>query len=164
MMLPDVLLFGLAVAAALGSGLVGGLLLAFSVSVMPTLGRQADAHGMRAMQTVNVVILNPLFLSLFVGTAFVCLALVTLVLMRAADGATWIAIAGAMLYVIGTFAVTMGINVPLNNRLAALDADRRESWPVWRDYLARWTWWNHVRTAAAALASLALTLAAARLA
>jgi uncharacterized membrane protein len=159
----DDVLFGLAVAGALGAGLVGGLLLAFSVSVMPALGRQADAHGMRVMQTINIVILNPLFLPLFVGTAFVCLALTVLVLTRGAAGG-WLAVAGAMLYVIGTFGITMGINVPLNNRLAALDPERRESWPVWRDYLTRWTWWNHVRTAAAALASLALTLAASRLA
>jgi uncharacterized membrane protein len=164
MMLPDVLLFGLAVAGAVGSGLVGGLLLAFSVSVMPALGRQPDAHGMRVMQTINVVILNPLFLPLFVGTAFGCLALTALVLTRGAAGGTWIAVAGAMLYVVGTFGITMGINVPLNNRLAARDPDRRESWPAWRDYLTRWTWWNHVRTAAAALASLGLTLAASRLA
>ena len=53
--------------------------------------------------------------------------------------------------------------MPLNNRLAALAADRRDSWPEWRRYLVRWTRWNHVRSAAAALGSLALTLAALRL-
>ena len=44
----------------------------------------------------------------------------------------------------------MVVNVPLNNRLAALDANARDSWPEWRHYLQRWTWWNHVRSAAAA--------------
>jgi uncharacterized membrane protein len=61
------------------------------------------------------------------------------------------------------FGITMTVNVPLNNRLAALDANAPDSWPQWRDYLQRWTWWNHLRAFAGVLASLALTLSAARL-
>ena len=115
------------------------------------------------MQAVNVVILNPLFLILFLGTAGVSLALAVFALTSALEGLGLLLLAGALLYLIGVFGVTMTVNVPLNNRLAALAADRRDSWPEWRRYLERWTRWNHVRSAAAALGSLALTLAALRL-
>ena len=54
-------------------GLVGGLLLAFSVAVMPALARQSGRARHAVMQAINVVILNPLFLTLFMGTAVVAL-------------------------------------------------------------------------------------------
>jgi uncharacterized membrane protein len=163
MALFDDLLFGLVVAAAVGAGTVGGLLFAFSVSVMPALSRQPDASGMRVMQDVNVVILNPLFLTVFMGTAVVALALIASPLAGASGEGLRLRLAGALLYLVGVFGITMTVNVPLNNRLAALDANAPDSWPQWRDYLQRWTWWNHLRAFAGVLASLALTLSAARL-
>jgi uncharacterized membrane protein len=163
MSLLDDVLFGLVVACALGSGVVGGLLLAFSVSVMPALARQPDAQGMRVMQDINVVILNPLFLAIFMGTAILSLGLIASPLSGASDQGLALRLAGALLYLVGVFGITMAVNVPLNNRLAALDATGRDSWPPWRHYLQRWTWWNHVRALAGVLASLALTLSAVRL-
>ena len=63
-------------------------------------------------------------------------------------------LAGSLLYLLGTFAITVAFNIPLNNALAAGDDPA-----IWRNYLSRWTVWNHVRTIAAALASAAFTLA-----
>lgn len=151
---------GLVVAGALGSGVVAGLLLAFSVSVMPALARQPEGRGMRVMQDINVVILSPLFLTVFMGTAVLSLALVASAFLGVSSDGIVPRLIGAVLYLAGVFGVTMRINVPLNNRLAALDAEAPESWPFWRHYLQRWTWWNHVRALAGVLASLALTLAA----
>jgi uncharacterized membrane protein len=160
MILADNVLAWLVVAGAVGSGLVAGLLFGFSVAVMPGLSRQADGCGMSAMQAINVVILNPLFLLLFMGTAIVSVALIGVAVGAMAGGPRLLLILGALCYLIGVFGVTMTINVPLNNRLARLAADRRESWPAWRHYLQRWTMWNHVRTAAGAAGALTLTLAA----
>lgn len=159
----ETMLITLTVAAAVGSGLVGGLLFGFSVAVMPALARQPDSHGMRVMQDINVVILNPLFLAAFMGTAVVSLGLIAVALAGLADGPGLLLPGGALLYLVGVFGVTMVVNVPLNNRLAPLDPNRREVWPEWRHYLQRWTWWNHVRALAGVVASLALTVAAARL-
>lgn len=160
---PDSLVAGLAVAAALGSGLVGGLLVGFSLAVMPGLSRQSESCGMSVMQAINVVILNPLFLLLFMGTAVVSLALIGVALVAMPNGPRLLLIVGALLYLVGVFGVTTTINVPLNDRLARLDPNQRDSGPEWRHYLERWTWWNHVRSAAAAAGSLTLTLAAMRL-
>ena len=68
-MVPASFLFIVAVLAAVGSGVVAGLLFGFSTAVMKSLARLPAEHGMRAMQHINLVILNPLFLGAFMGTA-----------------------------------------------------------------------------------------------
>ena len=55
--------------AALGSGLMAGLFFIFSVFIMAALGRLPPASGIAAMQSINVIILNGMFLSVFMGTA-----------------------------------------------------------------------------------------------
>ena len=60
-------------AAALGAGLMAGLFFAFSTCVMTALGRQPAPCGIAAMQAVNEVILNPVFLLVFMGTPAVSL-------------------------------------------------------------------------------------------
>ncbi len=61
--------------AVLGSGLIAGTFFAFSSFVMPALARLPAAQGIASMQSINVVVINPLFLGVFVGTAGVSLAL-----------------------------------------------------------------------------------------
>ncbi len=144
--------------ALLGSALVGGILFAFSSFVMKALARVPSAEGIGAMQSINVVVLNPSFLGAFMGTAVVSL------------GAGWLALAGwgrpsaafflggALFYLVGTFLVTVLGNVPLNDQLAAVSATDPAARDVWEHYLGRWTLWNHVRTAAALVAALLYTL------
>ena len=61
--------------AALGNGLMAGMFFAFSVFIMTALGRLPPDHGIAAMQSINIVILNPMFLSVFMGTAAICIVL-----------------------------------------------------------------------------------------
>lgn len=146
-------------AAAIGSGLVAGVFFAFSTFVMKALGRLPAAQGMAAMQSINVVVLNPLFLGVFLGTAVACVGIAVGAVWRW-DGArgAWL-LAGALLYLIGTFAVTVTCNVPLNDALAAVSPTDPEAPARWADYASRWTTWNHVRTAAAVAATGCLTAA-----
>jgi uncharacterized membrane protein len=142
----------LTVAAAVGSGLVAGLFFSFSVVVMPALARLPPVHGAVTMQTINRVILRPLFLTLFLGTAMVCGAVVLLAptdLLR---------VVGAVLYLLGAFGVTIVVNVPLNNVLDAVAPESPELPGEWARYTARWTPWNHVRTVASTAAALVLGL------
>lgn len=62
-------------AAALGGGLIAGTFFAFSAFVMGALKRLPPAQGIAAMQSINVVVINPLFLGVFLGTAALSLAL-----------------------------------------------------------------------------------------
>ncbi len=49
--------------------MVGGIFFAFSSFVMRALAKMPDAEGIAAMQSINVVVINPSFLGAFVGSA-----------------------------------------------------------------------------------------------
>ncbi|HET9566677.1 MAG TPA: anthrone oxygenase family protein, partial [Mycobacterium sp.] len=63
---------------------------------------------------------------------------------------------GAALYLVGTFGVTIAINVPMNVQLESADAGSAEGGEVWHRYLRRWTAWNTLRTILGAAASALL--------
>jgi uncharacterized membrane protein len=136
---------GLDLLAAIGAALIAGTFFAFSSFVMPALAKLPPAAGAAAMQAINVAVLNRLFLGVFVGTAAISLALVVAAVLRW-DGDAAYRLAGGLLYLVGSFAVTIFGNVPLNDRLAALDAAAESSAPQWRHYVGSWTAWNHLRT------------------
>lgn len=151
-----ILLSVLVLISAIGSGLIAGVFLAFSSFVMRALGRLPAEQGVAAMQAINVTVLNPLFLGTFMGTAALCLGLIVAAPFRWHELQMACVIAGGLLYVVGTFAVTMLCNVPLNEALAAAPAGP-EATALWSRYLTSWTMWNHVRTGCAALAATILT-------
>ncbi|HKA66037.1 MAG TPA: anthrone oxygenase family protein [Methyloceanibacter sp.] len=148
--------------AALGSGLIAGFFLAFSATVMWALERQPPPAGIAAMQAINVVVLNPIFLGVFFGTAILSLVLDIVALVRWSESGSGYLLAGSLLYFVGTFLVTLVFNVPLNNRLAAVEPDSAEGRTVWTHYLSAWTAWNHVRTVASLAAAACLILATAQ--
>jgi uncharacterized membrane protein len=148
----------LAFAGALGAGLMGGFFYAFSGLVMPALDRRPTREAAAAMQTVNVVVLNPLFFALFFGTAVLGLGLAVIGPFALTAGKAAIAIAAAVIYTVGCVGGTMARNVPLNEELKAATADGPAIEELWRRYLRDWTWWNHVRTVACLLAAAGFML------
>ena len=144
--------------ALLGSALVGGIFFAFSSFIMKALARVPTAEGMVAMQSINVVVLNPSFLGAFVGTAVLSLGAVGLALAGWGRPSAAFFLGGAIFYLVGTFGVTAFGNIPLNNQLAAVSATDPGARDVWEHYLGRWTRWNHVRMAAAMAAALLYSL------
>ncbi|AXK40670.1 DUF1772 domain-containing protein [Crenobacter cavernae] len=164
MPLVDELLFPITLFAALGCGLMAGLFFAFSNFVMKALARLPPDSGIASMQSINVAVLNPLFLTLFLGTAAACLLLVFYSLLRWQNpGTVWL-LAASTFYLIGNIVVTMAFNVPLNDALARIDASNAEAIHVWRSYVTGWTRWNHVRTITALAAAASLTIALCQLA
>ena len=152
-------LIALAFAAALGCGLIAGVFFAFSTFVMTALRRRPAAEGMAAMQGINVAVINPVFLGLFLGTAVMCAVLGIVAVMRFSRPGAGYVLAGAALYFAGTFLVTMLFNVPLNNQLANVTPGDAEAEQIWMRYVQRWTMWNHVRTVAAVAAMAAFIMA-----
>ncbi len=144
--------------ALLGSALVGGIFFAFSSFVMKALARVPAAEGITAMQSINIVVLNPSFLGAFIGTAVLSLAAGGLALAGWGRPSASFFLGGAIFYLVGTFLVTALGNVPLNDQLAAVSATDPGARDVWERYLGRWTMWNHVRTAAAMAAALLYSL------
>jgi uncharacterized membrane protein len=153
------LLFALTLLAALGCGLIAGVFFAFSAFVMKALARLPPSEGIAAMQSINVVVLNPSFLGVFLGTAAACvIAMVSSLLRWHEPNAIYLFVGGA-LYLVGTLLVTMVRNVPKNNALASIAPTDPKGPNLWAGYVASWTVWNHVRTAAALAAAALLSIA-----
>ena len=150
-------------AAAVSTAAVAGLFYAFSTFVMRALARLDPRAGIAAMQSINVVVLNPLFFALFFGAGVVGIAASVCAVWEGASsslrGGDLAAISGVAAYWLGCVGVTAACNVPWNDRLASVDASAAESEALWREYVHRWTRWNHVRTAMSFAASVAFTLA-----
>ena len=141
----------LTLVAALGSGLVAGLFFAFSAFIMAALAARPPAEGMAAMVSINRVILESLFMPVFFGTALLGLGLAGFALVRWTSASPWL-LGGALAYLLGSIAVTMIWNVPLNNEIDRADPGADDG-KLWARYLDRWTKWNHVRSLASLAAS-----------
>lgn len=113
----DGLLFGLTLATAVGSGLVGGVFFAFSNFVMKALGRLRPSEGAAAMQAINITVITPLFMTALFGTGLTSLVLLVWGLAELDEPYTgWLIAAGAI-YLIGEIALTGGYHVPRNDAL-----------------------------------------------
>jgi uncharacterized membrane protein len=155
----DRLLLTSTLLAALGAALVGGVFFAFSTFVMKALARLAPAHGIAAMQSINVVVINAWFMAALFGTAALCAGLVAWAMLNWQRPAAGLILVGGLLYLGGTIAVTILFHVPRNNALAVIDPVDPDAARLWARYVATWTIGNHVRTAAALGAAAALILA-----
>lgn len=154
----DDLRFALTLFAALGCGIIGGVFFAFSTFVMKALGRLSPAQGIAAMQSINIVVINPVFLGVFLGTAALCVVAIISSFMRWQDSGSLYSLTGSLLYLLGTLMVTAVFNIPRNNALAAVNPTDPDGAKLWSDYLVSWTAWNHVRGAAAIAAAAAFII------
>ena len=145
----------LALLSASGASLVAGVFFAFSTFIMAGLARLPAPQGIAAMQSINITVINPVFMSVFFGTALLSAAVIVTALMNWSDPRSLKLLAGALLYIVGAIGVTLIFNVPLNDGLATAVPDSPDSEILWARYITVWTGWNHVR-GVAALAAAAL--------
>jgi uncharacterized membrane protein len=144
--------------AALGSALMAGLFFVFSVVIMSALDRLSPPAGIVAMQSINRVIVNPLFMLAFMGTGIVALVLGVASGLDFNETSSRYALIGCLVYLIGVIVVTFVANVPRNDAIDKLDPNAATSVTTWKDYVSVWTAWNHVRTAASIGATILFIL------
>lgn len=147
------------ISAALGSGMMAGLFCAFSNFVMRALSKLPPTMAIEAMQSINLAIVRPAFLIVFLGTGVACALAFGLGWQHLSKDTLVYVSAGGAIYALGGIAVTIAFNVPLNNRLAAVDPESKGGANVWQVYLAKWTRWNHVRSIATIFSTILLILA-----
>jgi uncharacterized membrane protein len=143
--------------AIIGTGLMAGVFFAFSSFLMKALGRLPANEGIAGMQSINAAVVPSLFLAVFLSTSVLCLVVVVFSAMRWGEPSASLCGAGALIFLLGNFLVTMIFNVPMNDRLASISPRDSASAVVWQNYLIHWTAWNHVRTISG-LASMALLI------
>lgn len=140
-------------AAALITGIIAGVFLAFSDFVMRSLGAVPAVTGLHAMQLINRKVYRSLFMVLLLGMAPVSAAIAVYSYFNlTGPAATWF-VSGGLIYVIGVFMVTMAGNVPMNKRLDLMNRDAGYATEYWLEYLVGWTRWNHLRTIASAMSA-----------
>ena len=149
-------------AAATTCALIAGFFYAYSASVNRGLGQLGNAEYVAAMQSINDTVRNPVFALSFFG-ALIALPLAALLHRPARTTRSRLLITAAVLYVVGGFGVTFGLNVPLNDELAGLDlaaASAAEIANAREAYEEPWNAYNAVRTAASTLALVCVAAAA----
>jgi uncharacterized membrane protein len=142
------------------TGAMAGVFYAFSIAVMPGLdGIQAE-HAIRAMQSINRKILNPVFLATFVLAPVAAAVTGGLLLWLGQTAAAVVCFLAAVTYVLGTFVPTVVVNVPMNEGLDSADVptDPDAAARLWSDYSTRWTRWNTARAVFSALSLLLVGL------
>ncbi len=149
------------IVAAFLCSLVAGFLFAFAVVAMPGIKSLGDREFIRAFQVMDRIIQNnqPLFIFVWVGSV---LALVTAAVLGfgQVDGAHRLfMIIATLAYLLGVQLPTVTINIPLNNKLQALNVDAENATTIEAardDFEPRWNRWNAIRTAVAILVSALL--------
>ena len=143
--------------SVLAYALVGGVFLAFSDFLMRSLALTTGTGGAEAMQAINREVFRWVFMTLFLGMAAISAILVGYAATRlAAPGNLLILLAG-LVYLLGSFGVTVVFNVPMNTALADMDPSQAATQDYWvGTYLPRWTFWNSVRTLDCTLAAALL--------
>jgi uncharacterized membrane protein len=142
------MLTALALLTCVGAAIVGGVFFSFSTFVMKALAQLPASQGVAAMQRINVVVLNPMFFGAFFGTALLGAGCVAVSFFPWIPLRSPLLLAAGLLYIVGTLFVTIAFNVPGNERLARLGNESPEASAYWPVYVAEWSAWNHVRTAA----------------
>jgi uncharacterized membrane protein len=147
------MLWTLPLLVCIGAGIVGGVFFAFSTFVMRALAHLPAPQGIAAMQRINVVVLNPLFLGVFVGTAVLAGLCLLAGFFPWGEPRSFLLLAAGLFYVLGSFGVTVVFNVPRNERLARMGSESAEAAAYWPIYVREWLFWNHVRTAASVVSA-----------
>ncbi len=112
--------------------------------------------AIQAMQAMNASVRNMAFAPAFFGTPVALAASAVLLLVQRYRASACAFGLAAMIYVCFGLLLTMYINVPMNEALAAVVVpdSAQAATAIWRDYSERWQLWNQVRTIASGFAFL----------
>ena len=103
--------------AILLTGLMAGIFFTWSNAVKPGIGKLSDIEYLRALQSMNRVILNNAFKIIFLG-AIIVVALVPVFYFNLYPrNIFWLFVFTLIIYWIGVFGVTVSGNIPLNEIL-----------------------------------------------
>jgi uncharacterized membrane protein len=138
------------------TALHAGLLYDFSVDIVPAMRSIKGTSHISMMQAINVKIENPVFFFSFFGP-IILLPLATF-LHWGKPQFPWL-LAASVIQIIGSEGVTVAGNIPLNNQLAKIDANKlseAEADKIRKEFQGPGTPWMRLHTIRT-LASIAAT-------
>lgn len=135
------------------SGAIFGFFYAWTVSTMWGLDQADPRVAIAAMQAMNASVRNMAFAPAFFGTG-PALLLAAALAFSSSHRAALLFTGAALTYIIAAMALTMAVNVPMNEELArtAIPADSEKARQIWQAYSSDWQVWNQIRTATSGLA------------
>ncbi len=143
------------------TGLMAGIFFTWSNAVKPGIGKLNDIDYLSALQSMNRVILNSLFLIVFIGT-IISVALVPVFHFHIyPKNIFWLLILIVIIYWVGVFSVTVFGNIPLNEILDKrnLSVMNPNDLSLLRDSIEnRWNNFNLIRSISSALSFLLLII------
>lgn len=120
-----------------------GLFFTYSNSVIPGLDAIDPEQAVSAMRSINVKIVNPLFMLHFIVSLIVGAATGFLLWAQSETAPAIFFFAATGVYLV-VFLITGSQNIPLNN---ALDKNPSTDYrQVWAEFSPKWLRLNHVRT------------------
>ena len=139
--------------AIISFGFLGGVYFSFSFFVMQSLNEIDHKEAIKAMSSINLVILKSPFMILFFFSSFIALAL----FLKSIFAYEILSLRGfaSLVFIIGMFLCTAIKNVPLNDKLASFN-DSLSPEIEWNYYYKNWTMWNHIRTVSCFLSMIIL--------
>jgi len=147
--------------AILLTGLMAGIFFTWSNAVKPGLGKLSDTEYLRALQSMNRVILNNAFKLIFLG-AIITVALVPVFYFNLyPKNIFWLFILTLIIYWVGVFGVTISVNIPLNEILdkTNLESISLEEIKALRTRIeVKWNNFNFIRSISSAITFLLLIL------
>ena len=147
--------------AILSTGLMAGIFFTWSNAVKPGIGKLSDLEYLKALQSMNRVILNIPFKIVF----FISIISVALVPLLYFDlypsNIFWLLIFALVSYWVGAFSVTLFGNIPLNEKLDKINLKSISSQKIklLRESIeSNWNNLNLIRTISSFMAFLLLII------
>jgi uncharacterized membrane protein len=137
-------------------GAIFGFFYAWVCSTMWGLDQTDPNTAIKAMQAMNASVRNAVFAPAFFGTPLVLLVTAGLAFLAGPRSAALFFGLAALVYLAGAFAVTVQVNVPMNQALAEVKTPLEEfqAAGIWTSYSTRWQTFNQLRTIASGIALL----------
>ena len=147
--------------AILLTGLMAGIFFTWSNAVKPGIGKLSVIEYLRALQSMNRVILNNAFKIIFLG-AIIAVALVPVFYFNLYPrNIFWLFVFTLIIYWIGVFGVTVSGNIPLNEILDKTNLETitiEEVNTLRQNIEAKWNNLNLIRSISSAITFLLLIL------
>lgn len=141
--------------------LVAGLVFTFAVVVMPGLGRLGDAAYIRSFQVIDAIIQEsqPIFVLVWVGSIAGLIATLILGVRELTGLPRLLLVLAAAIFLFAVHLPTFRVNVPLNNRLQALDVETLDGAALANarsNFEPAWNRWNTFRAIFSVVGTLLL--------
>lgn len=131
--------------SVIACALVAGVFLTFSDFVMKSLAASETAGGIESMQIINRKVFKFVFMVLLLGMSALSPLLIGCAYFYVSGSASSWAIADGTIYLLGVFLVSLVFNVPMNQRLDAMDYASSDAASYWKTYVPVWSFWNYIR-------------------